>query len=135
MNGENEYCSDGINVSYAFPMKSDTIFVRTFERGVDFTNACGTAMAASALVAKMNHLVEGETVTVFNPGGFVKCKVFVNNTDHLTLIGNATILSVYRIEIVENQYKFLSREDTVEQLQYEDCIKIVRNETACFISY
>ncbi len=62
LNGENEYCSDGINVSYAFPMKSDTIFVRTFERGVGFTNACGTAMAASTLVAKMDHLVDGETL-------------------------------------------------------------------------
>ncbi len=92
LNGENDYCSNGINVSYALPMNNDTIFVRTFERGVGFTNACGTAMTASALIAKMNGLVDSETVTVFNPGGFVKCKVFVNNNDYqLTLIGNATI--------------------------------------------
>lgn len=133
LNGENEYCADGINVSYAFSMKSDTIFVRTFERGVGFTNACGTAMAASALIAKMNHLVEGETVTVYNPGGFVKCKISENNERYrLTLIGNATIMSLHRIEMVENQYKFISKEYTVEQLQYENCLKIVRKETALF---
>ncbi|KGR78883.1 diaminopimelate epimerase [Ureibacillus manganicus] len=135
LNGPNDYCADGINVSYAFPMKSDTIFVRTFERGVGFTNACGTAMTASALVAKMNHIVEGDTITVFNPGGFVKCRVFENNGDYeLTLIGNATIIASYVFEIKEDQYKLKSKEYTHEQLLYEDCINEVRKVTASFLS-
>nr|WP_106778888.1 diaminopimelate epimerase [Lysinibacillus timonensis] len=135
LNGENDYCSDGINVSYAYPMKSDTIFVRTFERGVGFTNACGTAMTASALVAKLNNIVTSDTITVFNPGGFVKCSIREENGKYnLTLIGNATIISAYVIEMGKNNYKFIRREATDEQLQYENCIEIVRKETASFIS-
>ncbi len=135
LNGENEYCSDGINVSYAYPMKNDTIFVRTFERGVGFTNACGTAMTASALVAKLNHYVDSDTVTVYNPGGFVKCQVIEKDGKFLlTLIGNATIISKYQIDITDNQYKIINIVDTNEQLQYEDCIEIVRNATASFIA-
>ncbi|CAM5179931.1 Diaminopimelate epimerase OS=Ureibacillus acetophenoni OX=614649 GN=dapF PE=3 SV=1 [Ureibacillus acetophenoni] len=136
LNGENEYCSDGINVSYAYPMKNDTIFVRTYERGVGFTNACGTAMTASALVAKIYGYVDNETVTVFNPGGFVKCKVIEKNGQYdLTLIGNATITAKYKIDISKNDFKWISKEETDEQLQYENCIQIVKKETASFISH
>ncbi|KGR89590.1 diaminopimelate epimerase [Ureibacillus massiliensis 4400831 = CIP 108448 = CCUG 49529] len=135
LNGENEFCSDGVNVSYAYPMKNDTIFVRTFERGVGFTNACGTAMTASALVAKLNNIVDSEMVTVFNPGGFVKCNVLEENGEYyLTLIGNATVICTYVIKMENNQYEFLSKEDTNEQLQYEQCIEIVKQETASFMS-
>lgn len=135
LNGDNEYCSDGINVSYAFPMKNDTIYVRTFERGVGYTNACGTAMTASALVAKMNNIVQSETVTVFNPGGFVKCKVIEENEKYqLTLIGNATILAIYEIKLELNNYNFISKKETNEQTKYEECIRVVREESASFLS-
>jgi len=134
LNGKNEYCSDGINVSYALPLNNDTIFVRTFERGVGFTNACGTAMTASALVAKMNHYVDSDTVTVFNPGGFVKCKVQENNGNYqLTLIGNATIMTNYTIKLEDGNYNFISKAETNEQLQYENCLDLVRKETASFL--
>ena len=135
LNGPNDYCSDGINVSYAFPMNNDTIFVRTFERGVGFTNACGTAMTASALVAKMNHLVEGDTITVLNPGGFVKCRVFEKNGDYeLTLIGNATIIASYVFELQQDHYKLISKKETDEQLLYENCLKEIRKVTASILS-
>ncbi|SOC37434.1 diaminopimelate epimerase [Ureibacillus acetophenoni] len=134
LNVENDYCSDGINVSYALPLKNDTIFVRTFERGVGFTNACGTAMTASALVAKINNIVQNETITVLNPGGFVKCKVIEDNGEYqLTLIGNATVIASYEIDIEQNNYKFISRKDTDEQKEYKKCVKVVREESASFI--
>ena len=71
LNGENDICPDGVNVSYVYPLSNNEIFVRTYERGVGFTNACGTAMTASALIARLENFVDDSVVTVYNPGGFV----------------------------------------------------------------
>ncbi|MGM0897941.1 MAG: diaminopimelate epimerase [Bacillota bacterium] len=95
-NGDNPYFSDGVNVSYVTPLE-EGIFVRTYERGVGFTNACGTAMTASALVSCMAGLVPYGEVSVYNPGGMVKCSVkSANGRYSLKLTGNATYLAVYR---------------------------------------
>lgn len=135
LNSENEYCTDGINVSYVYPMNADTIFVRTFERGVGFTNACGTAMTASALVSRLNGIVEYDVITVFNPGGFVKCEVKIFKDQYkLTLIGNATVTAAYRLDITDNKYKFVNFDETEEQKQYEKCLELVKKETASFAS-
>lgn len=135
LNGKNEYCIDGVNLSYVYPMKNDTIFVRTFERGVGFTNACGTAMTASALVSKLNGIVSGDVITVFNPGGFVKCKVnIVEQQYKLTLIGNATVTALYNIEINDTDYNVVNITNTDEQSKYENCIKLVNEEVASFVS-
>ncbi|HWL11769.1 MAG TPA: diaminopimelate epimerase [Ureibacillus sp.] len=135
LNSENEYCMDGVNVSYVYPMKDDAIFVRTFERGVGFTNACGTAMTASALCSRLNGFVEQDIITVFNPGGFVKCEVKIIDDEYkLTLIGNATVTSAYTFELSDNDYKFVGCVDTEEQKEYEKCIELVKAETASFAS-
>ncbi|MDN4492666.1 diaminopimelate epimerase [Ureibacillus aquaedulcis] len=135
LNSENEYCLDGVNVSYVYPMKNDTIFVRTFERGVGFTNACGTAMTASALVSRLNGFVEYDVITVFNPGGFVRCEVKILEDEYkLTLIGNATVTASYILDIMDNEFKIVSFDETEEQGQYEKCLEIVKKETASFAS-
>lgn len=135
LNSVNEYCTDGVNVSYVYPMKDDTIFVRTFERGVGFTNACGTAMTASALVSRLNGIVEYDVITVFNPGGFVKCEVKVLGEEYkLTLIGNATVTASCTLDFDKNDYKFISIDETEEQKQYEKCLELVKKETASFAS-
>ena len=78
-------------MSYVLPISDHEIFVRTFERGVGFTNACGTAMTAAALISKLEHVVDAEKVTVYNPGGFVQCEIIIEDNDYqLSLIGNAT---------------------------------------------
>jgi len=59
----NDFFSDGVNVSFVHPVDESSIFVRTFERGVGFTNACGTAMTASALVAATINLVSFGEIT------------------------------------------------------------------------
>ena len=135
LNSENEYCMDGVNVSYVYPMKNDTIFVRTYERGVGFTNACGTAMTASALVSRLTGIVEHDVITVFNPGGFVKCDVKIQDDNFLlTLIGNATVTSTYVFDIAENVFEFVRSVDTEEQKEYEKCLDLVNAETASFAS-
>ncbi|MEK4229584.1 diaminopimelate epimerase [Solibacillus sp. FSL H8-0538] len=135
LNSENEFCADGVNVSYVFPMADDQIFVRTYERGVGFTNACGTAMTASALVAKINGYVNAPKITVFNPGGFVQCVVqFEDEAYKLILIGNATVIGKYRIEISQEHINLLSCECCEESLQYEKCLDFVREQTKFFLN-
>lgn len=134
LNGENEFCPDGVNVSYVYPMRDDAIFVRTYERGVGFTNACGTAMTASALVAYQNQLVQKEKVTVFNPGGFVQCHVKqIADVYSLTLVGNATVIATYELQYNAGRWKFLSNELTGEALAYEKCMAYAEEQTQLFL--
>lgn len=121
-NGDNEYFSDGVNVSYVTPVE-DGIFVRTYERGVGFTNACGTAMTASALVSCMAGLVPYGDVSVYNPGGMVKCTVSrVGDDIRLQLTGNATYLSVAKFDWSANgaESKIHSSEPLDEQDRYTE---------------
>lgn len=95
LNQPNPYFPDGVNVSFAQVIDSRHLFVRTFERGVGFTNACGTGMSAASLVFALTHQQEkvfNHLLTVSNPGGFVQTRVH-QQEDHywIELIGNATI--------------------------------------------
>lgn len=94
VNGPNQLFPDGVNVSFVKQLESSSIYVRTFERGVGFTNACGTAMSASSLVTCLNGLNELESdISVYNNGGKVKCVVhYYEEEDQysIDLIGNAT---------------------------------------------
>lgn len=120
LNGENEFTPDGINVSYVYPMSNNEIFVRTFERGVGFTNACGTAMTASALIAYKYGYITEPNVTVYNPGGFVRCFIdFKNDQYQLKLIGNATYIQQCGISINNKVYTFENITDIDEAAYYE----------------
>jgi diaminopimelate epimerase len=106
VNGPNRLFPDGVNVSFVKVIEKGHIYVRTYERGVGFTNACGTAMSASSLVTCLLDLNDFESdIHVYNDGGMVNCVVHRNNqTYQIDLIGNAT--NVYQAEItVESQFK------------------------------
>lgn len=76
------------NVSFV-EMRSGDLFVRTFERGVGLTNACGSAMAASVFAAASSGLVPWDReITVFNKGGLVRSSATA--AAEVTIIGNAT---------------------------------------------
>lgn len=94
LNKPNEYFTDGVNVSFAQILGPNQLFVRTFERGVGFTNACGTGMSATSLAFAMVHPNLGhfdEPITVYNPGGMVKTRVHKDADRYfIDLIGNAT---------------------------------------------
>ncbi|MGB6408583.1 MAG: diaminopimelate epimerase [Planococcus donghaensis] len=126
-NGENTYFPDGVNVSYVTPVERG-IFVRTYERGVGFTNACGTAMTASALISCMAGLVPFGEVSVYNPGGLVKCTVTKEGeTIQLLLTGNATYLSTSKFEWADDlvNSRMISTTDLKEQQRYEKFIEEV----------
>lgn len=71
-----EVFPNGVNVSYVQILEQNKIFVRTFERGVGLTNACGTAMSASSLVSTILGPNDLDTpIIVINKGGLVNCVV------------------------------------------------------------
>ncbi|HJA21281.1 diaminopimelate epimerase [Limosilactobacillus panis] len=103
LNGDNPYFSDGVNVNFAQILGPNKLFVRTFERGVGFTNACGTGMSATTLAFVLLHANQAafnEPITVYNPGGMVKTIVhFAAGHYWIELIGNATF--THRITVGE----------------------------------
>jgi diaminopimelate epimerase len=120
VNNPNDLFPDGVNVSFVKPLDKGSIYVRTFERGVGFTNACGTAMSASSLVTCLYGLnLEEKEIDVYNNGGKVKCVVHKsqeNGHGHYTsidLIGNATY--EYKAEVAieapaSQDFKILQRQ-------------------------
>lgn len=94
LNGDNPYFTDGVNINFAKILGHNQLFVRTFERGVGFTNACGTGMSATSLAFALTHPDEADfdqPIDVFNPGGKVRTIVHHQNHDYwIELIGNAT---------------------------------------------
>ena len=136
LNNDSSYTPDGVNVSYVYPLSNDEVFVRTFERGVGFTNACGTAMTASALVAYKNNYVTSPLITVYNPGGFVKCKVEIDKDFYnLRLIGNATYMQQLNIYADQSTFSISYLQNNNEVLIYDESIEPVINKVKQCIAY
>lgn len=123
VNGPNQLFPDGVNVSFVHSVEKGVIYVRTFERGVGFTNACGTAMSASSLISCILSLNNyEEEIDVYNNGGKVRCVVHKSDQTYwIELIGNATYL--YDVEIILNNnqssFEVSSKTHYKEQIQYE----------------
>ncbi|AUJ30047.1 diaminopimelate epimerase [Liquorilactobacillus hordei] len=129
-NGKNPIFPDGVNVSFVEILANNNIFVRTFERGVGFTNACGTAMSASSLIYSLlyaRHTNLEDLIAVHNPGGMVNTKVHQREDKSywMSLIGNATFVA----EVELAQEKALTGDftdakwiATAEQSAYEDFV-------------
>jgi diaminopimelate epimerase len=123
VNNPNELFPDGVNVSFVKSLAEGSIYVNTFERGVGFTNACGTAMSASSLVTCLQGLnnVE-EIINVFNNGGRVQCVVHENDENYsIDLIGNATYMYQAQVEVdlERESFSVSSKEEFTEQSTYE----------------
>jgi diaminopimelate epimerase len=108
VNGPNEFFPDGVNVSFVKSIEKGHIYVRTYERGVGFTNACGTAMSASSLVTCLLGLNEvEEKIYVYNDGGMVNCVVHKQEGSYsIDLIGNATFVFKSTITVDDQRTAF-----------------------------
>jgi diaminopimelate epimerase len=125
VNKPNNLFPDGVNVSFVQSLGSDGIYVRTFERGVGFTNACGTAMSASSLVTCLAGLNDYEKeIDVYNNGG--KVRVIVHKSEEqfsMDLIGNATYVSQYKLEVDVKEpesYLTLNQSEFDEETRYSE---------------
>lgn len=123
VNGPNDLFPDGVNVSFVKHLQPGSIYVRTFERGVGFTNACGTAMSASTLVTCLQELNKFENVVnVYNNGGKVQCVVHKSEGKYtIDLIGNATYLynATVNIDLKQGKFDISSKTELDEQPAYE----------------
>lgn len=118
LNGPNELFPDGVNVSFVKSLEKGHIYVRTYERGVGFTNACGTAMSASSLVTCLLGLNEVENkIHVYNDGGMVNCVVHQTDASYqIDLIGNATNVFQATIKVNEKLTAF----ETISKQIFEE---------------
>ncbi|MFD1392610.1 diaminopimelate epimerase [Lacticaseibacillus jixianensis] len=126
LNAPNPYFPEGVNVTFAAIEGPHTLFARTFERGVGFTNACGTGMAATSLAFVLTHpeaAALDQVNTVYNPGGVVKTNVHGSGDDYwIELIGNATTTHLIAVpEAALRQADFAGAEvaATGEAVAYE----------------
>jgi diaminopimelate epimerase len=127
VNGPNDLFPDGVNVSFVKSIEKGHIYVRTYERGVGFTNACGTAMSASSLVTCLLSLNEVEAkIHVYNDGGMVNCVVHQNEQSYqIDLIGNATNVFTATVTVddhlksfqMTNKHTFEDENDNYTKLQ------------------
>ncbi|MBC2330035.1 diaminopimelate epimerase [Listeria swaminathanii] len=129
LNSENPYFPDGVNVSFVKRLRDDAIYVRTFEHGVGFTNACGTAMSACSLIKKMLDNDTFETpLNVYNDGGRVQVTAKKDETGEISLqlIGNATFVSNGSVRYDNDIVTELTNEATAEQAKYQALVKEVK---------
>ena len=87
----------GINVNAYQVLDTDNIYVRTYERGVGLTSACGTGMTACSVDYAIEFNAFNKDINIFCDGGLVCCKVNRSNggfnvrfTGHATFIGEST---------------------------------------------
>ena len=74
------YGEEGANINFVEKLDDSSIFVRTYERGVeDETYSCGTGVTASAIIAFENNWVKSSEVNISTLGGDLK--VSFENTD------------------------------------------------------
>lgn len=130
LNSENPYFPDGVNVSFVQKISSNEIFVKTFERGVGLTNACGTAMSASSLIYVLQQLGQAgleQTLKVLNPGGMVQTIVHqrLDGSYWISLIGNATVTASVSLDAKEamlGNFSQVKWSETGEQRAYENFV-------------
>ena len=136
VNRPNPLFPDGVNVSFVKPLAPGEIYVRTFERGVGFTNACGTAMSASSLVTCLLGMNQPETeITVYNNGGKVKCAVHYGDgrETSIDLIGNGSYVYKAAIDWKDgNSWSLLSKDsfeqETAKYAEFEQQVRTYLQE-------
>lgn len=134
LNAPNPYFPEGVNVSFAEIRGKNQLFVQTYERGVGFTNACGTGMSATSLAFAQlfpDTFDADKDITVFNPGGLVKTHVTLQNpieSSDIHLIGNATFTDTITLSEHALHSADLSRADcqsTTEEAAYQRFVSAV----------
>ena len=97
-----QFVKDGINVNFVETISEDTIFVRTYERGVeDETLSCGTGVTAADLISAHNNRGFNR-VEVKTPGGNLSVeydKISDSSFGNIWLCGPANFVFKGEIEV------------------------------------
>jgi len=136
LNSPNEYFPEGVNVSFCKILDNNKLFVQTYERGVVFTNACGTGMSATSLVFALLHSGKfdpDKDISVYNPGGMVRTKIKINHikeSSKIRLIGNATFtheINVPEFNLHRNNLNDLEISKTGEESSYQNFVNSIND--------
>jgi len=121
VNNKNPWFPDGVNVSFFYVPQEGEMIINTFERGVGLTHACGTAMAASGIVAaKAGFHPFEKPMTVYNNGGYCQIIPHRKNQQYWAdLIGNGTFSFLGKCE-VNKDFKVLEKWSVVKEYKEED---------------
>lgn len=134
LNADNPYFPEGVNVSFAEILDYNKLFIQTYERGVGFTNACGTGMSATSLAFAMlnpDYFKPDKEILCYNPGGMVKTKITLDDQkekSQIRLIGNATfthILTIQENDLHQANLDFSSIKKTGEENNYQEFLNII----------
>ena len=90
----------GANVNLYAWQRETTIRILTYERGVeDYTLACGTGSASTAVVLWKQNMFPGDCLTVKNPGGDLTVTITGENgqVDSLLLEGPTEVVKIYEL--------------------------------------
>ncbi len=106
-----KYLEQGINVNFVEFIDEDSIYVRTYERGVeDETMSCGTGVTASALISAHNE--NGfNRVEVKTPGGHLSVefdKIDEEHFENIWLTGPADLVFKGDVVLVETETSSLN---------------------------
>ena len=86
------YGQEGANVNFVEVLAHNSLFVRTYERGVeDETFSCGTGVTAASLIAFQEKWVSDDLVNIQTKGGNLKVKFSMSDSgfSDVYLIGPA----------------------------------------------
>ncbi len=90
----------GANVNFFQVLDENTALLKTYERGVeDFTLACGTGSASTAVALILKGYLKGNKVKIINDGGELIVEVEKTNNDvsKLYLIGTTNVVAVGKV--------------------------------------
>lgn len=139
LNATNPYFTEGVNVSFAVIEGPNQLFVQTYERGVGFTNACGTGMSATSLAFARQFTDQfdpAHPITVRNPGGLVQVRVVLGATaatSQLHLIGNATFTAKLDLPEADLHHAVLNQitvRPTDEEMAYQAFVQAANDHAA-----
>lgn len=133
-NLQRDHFIDGVNVNFFTPISKTELFVETYERGVGLTNACGTGMLASTLIAsRLEYVPMKEWISIYNKGGFVRTRVLQSDEGSYSveLLGNATwvFTGTVSYNFDDNSFSFnKTKEYTKEVEMYQQIAEYARKQ-------
>ncbi len=120
---------NGVNVNFARIMGPDSMYVKTYERGVGLTASCGTGMISSSIIACINDSTRmNREITVYNDGGAIKTLVRSAEDGSLmvSFTGNATYNYRAELEYKDGIVNILSKAPLGEDEDYQSFLENIK---------